>query len=816
MNWTGGRLARHSGAGKNTKQKQHFARVKQNLQSNTQGKPPVKWNILNRVVEEQTGAHWQLRPVPHQSDDGHHSRHQAQQSHSSIPRRSSTRKGSAKHSSRPVGLQEYHEEQIRIKRELIDDREDDIYDATPPPREAKRRREVAKDLEDGDSRQEIEAEERRKRLLRKGDWIGSAALAPPKIVFNSPTGEDKIGKRRRLTDQDRLRFETRRTYLPVATRRKTAHQIPSSNATSNKPLGKTDVRISIGGRVVPPGISSSAKPSKVSRQSPRVQQSRINRASLSSSVMLLDNDRSSSIAAQANARRKADIIQSSPPAAPMSQNIWSRQETHSINEDWNSRSSQRNFISAYIPEQPRPIHFSSRSRFVQCSDIPVATPSPMSTIRIQAMNGQMAYSSSSAQIQHPKPQSSKIFSHFRTNSSDFAESTAAQVGMQQPVLPSSQVLDNDIWQTWMAPLSESSDDVQTKSWGAQSVSISPGISALPGRQERHQNNSSISHDRQSNSASLYNQSDGSGIKSTSPGVSEIMEARQNETTSFYDIGEISDLESAGTVTSEISDGSFEKISEHSCTHLRENSYIHRHKKHDTATAVTGGAEIPAGNTINRNLSGAKVAPAKARDDPDEIWKRFVFGSGGNESESDDNSPKRKTFVVDDEEELCALSMAAQQSNSNQWSSSQLIRHHIGEQISANLTSLSPSIMNYGKFDGRSNLKHQKYNNQVVQTGSTPPDDDDGYSSRAFKGTIAAPSLDSPAVSKHVVAYSPSSSIAPGDGSVRKQNVLFTKPKPFFGSRPAGSDFTYWEKVDGENSGETGSQAKDDRRNDKFC
>lgn len=61
------------------------------------------------------------------------------------------------------------------------------------------------------------------------------------------------------------------------------------------------------------------------------------------------------------------------------------------------------------------------------------------------------------------------------------ESTVAQVGKSKPVVPSSQVLDNEVWETWMAPFDDQSDalDISGQPEEIYSASISPGISTAP-------------------------------------------------------------------------------------------------------------------------------------------------------------------------------------------------------------------------------------------------------------------------------------------------------------------------------------------------
>jgi len=58
MNWTGGRLSRHSRKAEDSvinKQKQHFARVRNNLTNGSAKRSPAKWSIFDGINVEVRG-----------------------------------------------------------------------------------------------------------------------------------------------------------------------------------------------------------------------------------------------------------------------------------------------------------------------------------------------------------------------------------------------------------------------------------------------------------------------------------------------------------------------------------------------------------------------------------------------------------------------------------------------------------------------------------------------------------------------------------------------------------------------------------------
>jgi hypothetical protein len=84
-------------------------------------------------------------------------------------------------------------------------------------------------------------------------------------------------------------------------------------------------------------------------------------------------------------------------------------------------------------------------------------------------------------IKQPIPRSSKVSSILRSSSTEIAYSTVAQVGKIKAVVPSSQVLDNEIWETWMASLYNEEQLYEEDGTVGAARSISPGISTAPAR-----------------------------------------------------------------------------------------------------------------------------------------------------------------------------------------------------------------------------------------------------------------------------------------------------------------------------------------------
>lgn len=398
-----------------------------------------------------------------------------------------------------------------IKKELVVD--DDLYDATPPPRHGKQKRQITEQVSDLGSEGLSDTDEailaKRHRLMLNRDWTGVGFQRPPKHTFVAVGQQDNVAKRRRIKDGDYARYNSRQAIItsPFLKRSRAPLIEPGSARQSPRVnLGRTDVRISIGGKEIPPGISSSSVHSKRIDHRHRVSVDRPE--TRSSDVMLLDNEDRISCGIESHRRlgtrevkcyddnRREYYSLYEHPGLPLhhhplnearlntlsqssrsqdhrshdSKERHSARRVSSTNErgsiqPQDRRHSQRNLTSGIVGFPRHPKHMYS-------GDVKFRRPG-------STRNSTPIYSSS-VSLHHPKPQTSRVASILRSGTSDIDESTVAQIGREKPVVPSSQVPDNEAWESWLAPLlADSSEAEPEQSDTSQRASISPGISAAP-------------------------------------------------------------------------------------------------------------------------------------------------------------------------------------------------------------------------------------------------------------------------------------------------------------------------------------------------
>ncbi|KAH8796700.1 hypothetical protein BGZ57DRAFT_723530, partial [Hyaloscypha finlandica] len=439
MNWTGGRLSRHSGSSNPVKarQKQHFAKVQQALRSGPKNHSPIKWTFFDHVLGDREGTQRETpaaRPTTLQAYD--HRDSQSNRTHHG--HRSSigyaAPQSSSRHSSQSVEIALGRQTLIPVMQQPRRVPADDLYNVTPPPREAKREREESaaiSEMENMVDQEEESLSEKRRKILRKGDWVGVTIQRPLRLSFTSPRKEENIGRRRKITDGHRARYSSKQLHItsPFPNKRRLlVNQSSSQGGLQNREPPRTDVRISIGGRVVPPGVSSSSAPRRMGSHSTTA----YGRSQTTSpDMMLLDPN--------ASAGHESPRTASKPEG----------KDHHPVGHQ-NNLEPYPNIRHAGI------------------------TPTPENN---NPYPRRLIFSSSTASIHHPAPQSSRVSVLLRSASSDVAESTMAQVGKNKPVIPSSQVLENEIWETWIAPEQKydySSD--YNEQGGVQRVPISPGVS----------------------------------------------------------------------------------------------------------------------------------------------------------------------------------------------------------------------------------------------------------------------------------------------------------------------------------------------------
>jgi len=200
MNWTGGRLQRHSKANANPQlkaQRQHFARARVQLQSGRSVPAPLSFSIVHQpsVQEAFSGGRTGLveHSQPHATTTSLEGRHNSPDNQQG----------------KPI----HNKRQRRIQPQ--DATTDDLIDSSNKrgiSAEGRRRGDFDAD-EDKRSGSDTHAPPARntltavkQSLLKRSDWMGLAAAKPLKINFALAEEMEKIGRRRKITLKDKKRL----------------------------------------------------------------------------------------------------------------------------------------------------------------------------------------------------------------------------------------------------------------------------------------------------------------------------------------------------------------------------------------------------------------------------------------------------------------------------------------------------------------------------------------------------------------------------------------------------------------------------------
>ncbi|EKD17058.1 hypothetical protein MBM_04635 [Drepanopeziza brunnea f. sp. 'multigermtubi' MB_m1] len=767
MNWTGGRLQRHSTTTDSAAQRQreHFARVQQNLRN---GGIPNKQSPL-KALGIGPGHHRQRQHGQNSTPYAASSTYDRSQSirrdnhKSTLDSAPPHQKHEAKNYSR------FHEPrpsgpplQIQIKREQNRVPDDDLYSATPPPRKVKRKREDLVSLSEfgsaaGENQVEESLSDKKRRILRQGDWLGIAIQRPLQLAFASPRDEQEIGKRRKLSNGHKAKYRPAHSRMvsPFAARK---HPDYSPRIGVQEPRGTfpsiPDVRISIGGRAVQPGVSSSTVPRRKYNQSPVVKRS--SRATSSSDIMLLDNESMRGYRLGRESKKALTQIPESPrPGRGQSSYQSYRQDVPldvSDEQGW-----------AGVTEESlanlQGIFQSNHAQHAQ--KIP---PQPEVGFSTQFSNtlrpGKVAFSSSSTSIHHPVPQSSKRSVLIRSNSSQFTASNIAQVGVGRAVVSNSQLLENEIWRTWIAP--EDSDDqpgeIESRDSPSGDGYISPGMSLPPPRP---------------------------------PSMSIPAEdAYSSELEEPY-TGEVEEKEAEDELQKYYCEGTS------ACEGVEDNQSEHSHHEELFGQPlVEGEPELPARNATDEGVTcfiqGLQTTPLKIPRGPsmqpplrlveedksidvNEAWRKFVLGSSSDEIEA-------PGFVMD----------ANTASSEQDPIGSSLVAHAATERITGvQASDQSPS----GASPGRPSISSgfPVTDNSSFLRNPSPWDSNLGSTStHRFASTDEGAAVDAANAS----ARNLSSEMAPSSRAVEESSAasrsvsstakaptrkfIFTKPRPFIG------------------------------------
>ncbi|KAF5875149.1 uncharacterized protein Bfra_003602 [Botrytis fragariae] len=492
MNWTGGRLQRHSGksargggGGALTKrQKEHFAKVNANLRTGRQKNVTTEWTIFDNIIVEQS----------HRQSFGNNV-DSVKNSECSLRQGRGRNEVERKHftdlykhndlTSTPLCRDlQYEQKNNRsspfeiVQRSSIAD--DDLYNATPPPLKIKREyaasSELRDDLQNYEAQEATEQsmEEIRRNLLKQKDWVGLNIHHLPKLRFNQPRHDEDIGRRRKVKGGHRARYSKLQTRIrsPFAARNTQMREQQEAGYMEGRPP-KNDVRISIGGRVVPPGMSSSSRPTKVIRQSTPRTKHRM----LSSDDMLLDDECIVEDQEDLNSDRFLSIFEAT---------------IHGNGED---DTSTRIIPSSRGPENHGTHGNQGKGANTRREPLLNITngngasnkfggkESPFSRTAVRSI--------CDTRMKQPMPIRPAHHPVLRLSSPKCNSSVLGQIGGLRSVVSEDQLMNNEMWKAWIPPPTEGTEHKNYDEAGEdeeylkdRSVSISPGISAIPALREK--------------------------------------------------------------------------------------------------------------------------------------------------------------------------------------------------------------------------------------------------------------------------------------------------------------------------------------------
>ena len=222
MNWTGGRLQRSRSAGTSLSalQKNHFARARTRLQNGPQTTSPLKIPVFEIANREGGGLpeYESLLPTGARSD---RTQRRLKVYHSTAPvaKRLSPIKFRRSHdiSRSPQSHYQRHRSRISEHKDII---------THPEIKDTGLRHSpvlLAKDESDLDDlygmkptqSSEQSLKDKRRELLQRQDWVKSAISKPLKMEFEDDKNRERIGKRRRLREDDFERVNSRIYKTPV-------------------------------------------------------------------------------------------------------------------------------------------------------------------------------------------------------------------------------------------------------------------------------------------------------------------------------------------------------------------------------------------------------------------------------------------------------------------------------------------------------------------------------------------------------------------------------------------------------------------------
>ncbi|PVH89369.1 hypothetical protein DL98DRAFT_100809 [Cadophora sp. DSE1049] len=331
-------------------------------------------------------------------------------------------------------------------------------------------------------------------------------------------------------------------------------------------------------------------------------------------------------------------------------------------------------------------------------------------------------------MHHPKPRTSKRSVLLQEGSSQLAESNLAQLGKPKPTVSSSQQLQDEIWRSWVAPDSESEEeDDQSHKEHLGNGWISPGPSMAP--PVRPPTRFIPGEDAYSSELEAPDDPD------------------QFQDMELYDGSERSNHEDASSQGEVDGEGEDEGHTMESLNVVTSSQDVRASTGYRTSSNGEGGSadievpQLPTDRGVEPVPDLTLPAPhdtLQSEEDPDDIWRKFVFGSS-DEVESPDHSAAGRTNVPG--RDLGHSSIIAHPS------SGQIVDDGLHSQSPAQPAPSQPS-----KFTGNSRVPSMAQSNPVLSS----PARDGRTSIYASKRSVPSSSSGLAPTLRAVHANSPSS------------------------------------------------------------
>lgn len=275
MNWTGGRLQRHSrnSAGKslNFTQKQHFAKVRNRLQNGPRAASPLDFSLLHVARDARKGreserdnSELESRPKRQKTLSEYATTAAlANRLNAMKPRQVSQGGGTSSElrygAKRPKADDAFAQHEMSTEYRTSRDSDASVQYQTEAHRNDGH--EVGLRSEPGSSRPKFfrttlmsnnsatkpeSLEEKRQSLLQQDNWVCTAVTRPLKINFPDSNDRQKVGRRRRISTEKRSRHN-----LPVRRRFRPSIQeglLPEGSDWDDRG-GREDISVRIGGQV---------------------------------------------------------------------------------------------------------------------------------------------------------------------------------------------------------------------------------------------------------------------------------------------------------------------------------------------------------------------------------------------------------------------------------------------------------------------------------------------------------------------------------------------------------------------------------------